>query len=25
VWRKLDGKSVEGDNKATVMFKVVGM
>ena len=25
VWRKLDGKSVEGDNKIMVWFKVVGM
>lgn len=24
-WRKLNGKSVEGDNKVMVMFKVVGM
>lgn len=25
VWRKLNGQSVEGDNKVMVMFKVVGM
>jgi hypothetical protein len=25
VWRKLDGKSVKGDNQAMLMFKVVGM
>ncbi len=25
VWRKLNGKSVEGDNKVMVMFKVMGM
>lgn len=25
VWRKLDGKSVEGENKTMVMFKVDGM